>query len=167
MITIRNKPIKLQIWDTAGQESFRSITRSYYRGAAGALLVYDITRRETFTHLSTWLEDARQHASPNMTIMLIGNKCDLAHRRAVTTEEGAQFAKENGLIFLETSAKTSQNVEEAFINTAAKVYQKIEEGILDVSNESLGIKVGYGAGTGAAGSARNDSIASQRSSCCG
>nr|ADE77443.1 unknown [Picea sitchensis] len=187
MITIRNKPIKLQIWDTAGQESFRSITRSYYRGAAGALLVYDITRcqlafmymiktegsryhfiikqRETFTHLSTWLEDARQHASPNMTIMLIGNKCDLAHRRAVTTEEGAQFAKENGLIFLETSAKTSQNVEEAFINTAAKVYQKIEEGILDVSNESLGIKVGYGAGTGAAGSTRNDSIASQ-SSCC-
>lgn len=166
MITIRNKPIKLQIWDTAGQESFRSITRSYYRGAAGALLVYDITRRETFTHLSTWLEDARQHANPNMTIMLIGNKCDLAHRRAVTTEEGAQFAKENGLIFLETSAKTSQNVEEAFINTAAKVYQKIEEGILDVSNESLGIKVGYGAVTGAAGSARNDSIASQRSSCC-
>lgn len=166
MITIRNKPIKLQIWDTAGQESFRSITRSYYRGAAGALLVYDITRRETFTHLSTWLEDARQHANPNMTIMLIGNKCDLAHRRAVTTEEGAQFAKENGLIFLETSAKTSQNVEEAFINTAAKVYQKIEEGILDVSNESLGIKVGYGAGTGAAGSTRNDSVASQRSSCC-
>lgn len=166
MITIRNKPIKLQIWDTAGQESFRSITRSYYRGAAGALLVYDITRRETFTHLSTWLEDARQHANPNMTIMLIGNKSDLAHRRAVTTEEGAQFAKENGLIFLETSAKTSQNVEEAFINTAAKVYQKIEEGILDVSNESLGIKVGYGAVTGAAGSARNDSIASQRSSCC-
>lgn len=77
----------------AGQESFRSITRSYYRGAAGALLVYDITRRETFEHLASWLEDARQHANPNMTIMLIGNKADLAHRRAVTTEEGEQFAK--------------------------------------------------------------------------
>lgn len=69
-------------------------------------------RRETFNHLASWLEDARQHANSNMTIMLIGNKCDLAHRRAVSTEEGEQFAKENGLVFLETSAKTAQNVEE-------------------------------------------------------
>ena len=82
MITIDNKQIKLQIWDTAGQESFRSITRSYYRGAAGALLVYDITRRETFNHLTSWLDDARQHSNSNMTIMLIGNKSDLEHRRA-------------------------------------------------------------------------------------
>merc|ERR1712032_815588 len=74
---------KLQIWDTAGQESFRSITRSYYRGAAGALLVYDITRRETFNHLTSWLDDARTHSNSNMTIMLIGNKSDLEHRRAV------------------------------------------------------------------------------------
>ena len=74
MITIDGKQIKLQIWDTAGQEAFRSITRSYYRGAAGALLVYDITRRETFNHLTTWLEDARQHSNSNMVIMLIGNK---------------------------------------------------------------------------------------------
>jgi small GTP-binding protein len=93
MVNIDGKQVKLQIWDTAGQESFRSITRSYYRGAAGALLVYDITRRETFDHLASWLEDARQHANPNMTIMLIGNKADLAHRRAVSTEEGEQFAK--------------------------------------------------------------------------
>ncbi|PWA51579.1 GTP-binding protein yptV4 [Artemisia annua] len=135
MITIENKPIKLQIWDTAGQESFRSITRSYYRGAAGALLVYDITRRETFNHLASWLEDARQHANANMTIMLIGNKCDLAHRRAVSTEEGEQFAKEHGLIFMEASAKTAQNVEEAFINTAGTIYKKIQEGVFDVSNE--------------------------------
>ncbi|KAF5728516.1 ras-related protein RABB1c [Tripterygium wilfordii] len=135
MITIDNKPIKLQIWDTAGQESFRSITRSYYRGAAGALLVYDITRRETFNHLASWLEDARQHANANMTIMLIGNKCDLAHRRAVSTEEGEQFAKENGLIFMEASAKTAQNVEEAFIKTAATIYKKIQDGVFDVSNE--------------------------------
>jgi len=90
MITIDGKQIKLQIWDTAGQESFRSITRSYYRGAAGALLVYDITRRDTFNHLTSWLDDARQHANSNMTIMLIGNKCDLEQRRAVTFEEGQQ-----------------------------------------------------------------------------
>ena len=130
----------------AGQESFRSITRSYYRGAAGALLVYDITRRETFDHLASWLEDARQHANPNMTIMLIGNKADLAHRRAVSREEGEQFAKEHGLVFLETSAKTALNVEEAFVNTARAIYEKIQAGVFDVSNESHGIKVGYGAG---------------------
>jgi GTPase SAR1 family protein len=106
----------------AGQESFRSITRSYYRGAAGALLVYDITRRETFNHLTRWLEEARQNANGSMVIMLVGNKGDLDHRRQVTKEEGEKFAQENGLIFLETSAKTAANVEEAFINTATKIY---------------------------------------------
>ena len=150
MVSIDNKQIKLQIWDTAGQESFRSITRSYYRGAAGALLVYDITRRETFNHLASWLEDARQHANPNMTIMLIGNKSDITHRRAVSKEEGEAFAREHGLVFLETSAKTSDNVEEAFINTARHICEKIDGG-LDVSNETYGIKVGYGAGGGAGG----------------
>ncbi|KAK9152343.1 hypothetical protein Syun_010652 [Stephania yunnanensis] len=162
MITIDNKPIKLQIWDTAGQESFRSITRSYYRGAAGALLVYDITRRETFNHLASWLEDARQHANANMTIMLIGNKCDLAHRRAVSTEEGEQFAKENGLIFMEASAKTAQNVEEAFISTAATIYKKIQDGVFDVSNESYGIKVGYGGIPGTLGWKRWLNFSSRR-----
>ncbi|XP_022759837.1 ras-related protein RABB1c-like [Durio zibethinus] len=164
MITIENKPIKLQIWDTAGQESFRSITRSYYRGAAGALLVYDITRRETFNHLASWLEEARQHANANMTVMLIGNKCDLAHRRAVSTEEGERFAKEHGLIFMEASAKTFQNVEEAFISTAAKIYKKIQDGVIDISNESYGIKLGHE--THAASSVGRDGKASQTGVCC-
>jgi len=142
MISIDNKHIKLQIWDTAGQESFRSITRSYYRGAAGALLVYDITRRETYNHLTRWLEEARQNANENMSIMLIGNKSDLQHRRAVSQEEGESFAKQNNLIFLETSAKNAHNVEEAFVQTAAKIYQNIQNGVVDLSNEAHGIKVG-------------------------
>ncbi|XP_049637924.1 ras-related protein Rab-2A isoform X1 [Suncus etruscus] len=150
MITIDGKQIKLQIWDTAGQESFRSITRSYYRGAAGALLVYDITRRDTFNHLTTWLEDARQHSNSNMVIMLIGNKsiylvtepCDLESRREVKKEEGEAFAREHGLIFMETSAKTASNVEEAFINTAKEIYEKIQEGVFDINNEANGIKIG-------------------------
>lgn len=142
MITIDNKQIKLQIWDTAGQEAFRSITRSYYRGAAGALLVYDITRRETFNHLTTWLEDARQHSNSSMVIMLIGNKCDLDSRREVKKEEGEAFAREHGLIFMETSAKTAANVEEAFINTAREIYEKIQEGVFDINNEANGIKIG-------------------------
>ncbi|CAO3568389.1 unnamed protein product [Mortierella alpina] len=141
-VSVAGKQIKLQIWDTAGQESFRSITRSYYRGAAGALLVYDITRRDTFKHLTTWLEDARQHANANTTIMLIGNKSDLEAKRAVTYEEGEAFAKANGLFFMETSAKTSANVEEAFVETATNIYEKIQSGIFDIHNEAHGIKIG-------------------------
>merc|ERR1719350_1024279 len=110
MVQIDDRQIKLQIWDTAGQESFRSITRSYYRGAAGALLVYDITRRETFNHLTRWLEEARQNGNQNMTIMLIGNKCDLEHRRQVSTEEGEAFAQKHGLMLLETNATWSIDV---------------------------------------------------------
>lgn len=154
MITIDGKQIKLQIWDTAGQESFRSITRSYYRGAAGALLVYDITRRDTFNHLTTWLDDARQHSNSNMVIMLIGNKTDQESKRAVAKEEGEQFALDHGLIFMETSAKTSTNVEEAFIQTAKEIYEKIQQGIFDIKNESNGIKIGpqhVGAGSSGSG----------------
>ncbi|KAJ1917086.1 Ras- protein Rab-2A [Tieghemiomyces parasiticus] len=142
IVTVGQKRIKLQIWDTAGQESFRSITRSYYRGAAGALLVYDITRRETFDHLATWLEDARKYSNANISIMLIGNKCDLEAKRAVSREEGESFARENGLFFIETSAKTAAKVEDAFVNTAADIFEKIQTGVLDVTNESSGIKLG-------------------------
>ncbi len=143
MITIEKQLIKLQIWDTAGQESFRSITRSYYRGAAGALLVYDITRRDTFNHLTQWLKEARQNSShKDMVIMLIGNKSDLEHRRQVSKEEGKEFAQKNNLIFLETSAKTAANVNEAFCATARQIYKKIENGTYDTTNEAYGIKVG-------------------------
>ncbi|OIW06427.1 hypothetical protein TanjilG_05198 [Lupinus angustifolius] len=96
--------------------------------------------------------------------MLIGNKCDLSHRRAVSKEEGEQFAKENGLLFLEASARTAQNVEEAFIRTAAKILQNIQEGVFDVSNESFGIKVGYGRSQGQSG-ARDGAVAA-KGGCC-
>mmetsp|Transcript_65859 Transcript_65859/g.73721 ORF Transcript_65859/g.73721 Transcript_65859/m.73721 type:complete len:218 (+) Transcript_65859:201-854(+) len=165
-----DKLVKLQIWDTAGQESFRSITRSYYRGAAGALLVYDITRRDTFQHLNRWLEEARQHAQSNMVIMLIGNKNDLEHRRAVTTEEGKAFADANGLIFLETSAKTAYNVEAAFINTAETIHGKIVTGEIDVTNESHGIKVGMAGNAvgvgGLPGLNERQNSSSSRGGCC-
>ena len=141
-IQINEKNIKLQIWDTAGQESFKSITRSYYRGAAGALLVYDITRRDTFTHLTRWLEEVRQNGNPDMTIMLIGNKSDLDTRRQVSTEEGERFAKEHGLIFMETSAKTAYNVEESFLQTSTMIYDNIDKGVYDLSSDKSGIRVG-------------------------
>ncbi|VDN30769.1 unnamed protein product [Gongylonema pulchrum] len=106
IIEVSGQKIKLQIWDTAGQERFRAVTRSYYRGAAGALMVYDITRRSTYNHLSSWLTDARNLTHPNTVIFLIGNKSDLDGQRDVTYEEAKAFADENGLTFLECSAKT-------------------------------------------------------------
>jgi Ras-related protein Rab-2A len=132
--------------------------------------VYDITRRETFNHLTRWLEEARQNSNPNMVIMLIGNKSDLEHRRQVTREEGEKFAKEHSLIFLETSAKTAHNVEEAFIQTAAKIYEQICAG-MDITNEAHGIKVGLAAAGGATASSTvqvggRPAAAGDNSKCC-
>ena len=93
IIPVGGKTVKLQIWDTAGQERFRSVTRSYYRGAAGALLVYDITSRESFNALSNWLTDARTLASPSIVILLVGNKKDLEDEREVTFLEASRRVK--------------------------------------------------------------------------
>uniref|UniRef100_A0A6U4WSP9 Ras-related protein Rab-14 n=1 Tax=Hemiselmis andersenii TaxID=464988 RepID=A0A6U4WSP9_HEMAN len=136
---VNGKVIKLQIWDTAGQERFRAVTRSYYRGAAGAIMVYDITRRSSFNHLATWLTDARNHTNPSTVMMLIGNKLDLAKQREVSFEEAEAFSKENGIIYLEVSAKTGQNVEEAFLRTARKIYDNIQSGALDLNAAESGV----------------------------
>lgn len=106
IIELDDQKIKLQIWDTAGQERFRAVTRSYYRGAAGALLVYDITRKSTFNRIYTWLADARRLTCHNTVIFLIGNKADLEDQRDVSYEEAKKLADENGLMFLECSAKS-------------------------------------------------------------
>jgi len=130
-IDINGKSIKIQIWDTAGQEAFQAITRTYYKGAIGALLVYDITRRETFTHVTKWLDDVRTNSSKNVTVILIGNKKDLEDKRQVSYEEGEAFAKENGLMFLETSAKTAYNVVESFNLSAQCILNNIERTGID------------------------------------
>jgi len=133
------RKIKLQIWDTAGQERFRAVTRSYYRGACGCLLVYDVTDRESFASVSNWLKDAKSLASENITIILCGNKSDLTDERQVTTAEATSFAEENNMIFLETSAKTSKNVDRAFEMCTNAVIAKVDSGVIDVNKNGSGI----------------------------
>jgi len=130
-ISINGKSVKIQIWDTAGQEAFQAITRTYYKGAIGALLVYDITRKETFIHVTKWLEEVRNNSSKTITVILIGNKKDLEDKRQVSYEEGEAFAKENGLMFLETSAKTAYNVVESFNLSAQCILNNIEKNGVD------------------------------------
>jgi len=148
LITIpeEDKVVKLQCWDTAGTESFRSITRSYYRGAAGCLLVYDVTSRPSFAHARTWLADVRAHADPHLTCILVGNKSDLAQeRRQVPVDEGARWAEEEGLLFVEASAKSGANVEAAFESAARDILSKIRRGVFD-DERSPGVKLSKPAG---------------------
>lgn len=175
---IHSRDIRSPGWDTAGTESFRAITRSYYRGAAGCLLVYDVTNRKStyrlpvppqstadesagFMNARNWLADVREHADPNLTCILVANKVDLVEEasssssaaastslsssprkssirssaksraREVTTEEGELWAKEEGLLFVEASAKSGQNVERAFVDASRDILDKIRRGVFD------------------------------------
>ncbi|XP_057770484.1 ras-related protein RABA6b-like [Salvia miltiorrhiza] len=121
-IRVADKLIKAQIWDTAGQERFRAITSSYYRGAMGALLVYDITRRSTFESLRKWLKELREFGSREMVVVLVGNKSDLTHSREVSLEDGQTLAQLEDLSFMETSAKENSNVEDAFLQMINRIY---------------------------------------------
>ena len=113
-LEVNGKKVKLQIWDTAGQERFKNITASYYRGGNGVLVVYDITDRESFDNLNSWLIEIEKNANKNVYKLLIGNKSDLEDKRKVTYQEGKDFATSNGMQFMETSAKTASKVQEAF-----------------------------------------------------
>ncbi|KAJ0019995.1 hypothetical protein Pint_32663 [Pistacia integerrima] len=124
---VEGKTVKAQIWDTAGQERYRAITSAYYRGAVGALLVYDITKRQTFDNVQRWLRELRDHADSNIVIMMAGNKSDLNHLRAVPEEDGHSLAEKEGLSFLETSALESTNVEKAFQTILTEIYHIISK----------------------------------------
>ncbi|KAE9602852.1 hypothetical protein Lal_00049678 [Lupinus albus] len=126
-LLIDHKSVKAQIWDTAGQERYRAVTSAYYRGAAGAMLVYDITKRPTFDHIPRWLEELRNHADKNIVIILIGNKSDLEDQRDVPTEDAKEFAEKEGLFFLETSALQATNVESAFTTVLTEIYNIVNK----------------------------------------
>ncbi len=113
-LLMENKKIKLQIWDTAGEERFRTIISSYYKGAHGILLVYDITLKESFESLNDWLNEIKKNTSKNIVKVLIGNKIDLNDKRVISFDEAKEFADNNSMKYIETSAKTSTNVDQAF-----------------------------------------------------
>ena len=121
--TIDNNIVKAQIWDTAGQERYRSITSAYYKGAKGCLLVYDITRKPTFETIDKWISELKSTSESNITIILVGNKCDLENERKVTKEEGEEKAKFYNMAFIETSALNGTNLEKAFDELIKDVYK--------------------------------------------
>jgi len=141
-ILIKDELYRVQIWDTAGQENFRSITRAYYKNSVCALVVYDIAKRESFNNVSSWIEDCRNQSPKTIYMILVGNKSDLEENRQVTFEEGQELADKFGINFYETSAKTGKNVEEIFENSANEIANKIKQGYYDLENEACGIRTG-------------------------
>ena len=140
-VIIGDNTYRIQIWDTAGQENFRSITRSYYKNTACAIIVYEISNKKSFENISSWKKKKKNTAPKSILMVLVGNKCDLDNRE-VTEEEGREFAEKHGMLFFETSAKTGQNVEEVFKQSATLIAKKIKENYYDLENQSCGIKKG-------------------------
>lgn len=120
-VQIDETTVKFEIWDTAGQERYHSLAPMYYRGAQAAIVVYDISNKETFHKAQTWIKELQRQANPNIVIALAGNKLDLANKRAVSFEEAKAYADESSLLFMETSAKTAANVMDIFTSIAKKL----------------------------------------------
>ncbi|CAH1440388.1 unnamed protein product [Lactuca virosa] len=135
-LNVDSKVIKAQIWDTAGQERYRAITSAYYRGAVGALLVYDVTRYPTFENVERWLKELRDHTDPNIVVMLIGNKSDLRHLVAVQTDDAKSFAERESLYFMETSALDATNVETAFAEVLTQIYRIVSKKAMDAAQDT-------------------------------
>lgn len=141
---IDGKEIKAQIWDTAGQERFRAVTSAYYRGAVGALVVYDISRRQTFDNISRWLDELHTHSDMNVVTVIVGNKTDLMDAREVSTEEGAALAEAQNLYFVETSALDSTNVQVAFQTVVKEIYNILSRKVLSCQEQKLESKLTNG-----------------------
>jgi len=120
-VLLNDTTVKFEIWDTAGQERYHSLAPMYYRGAQAAIVVYDITSYDSFDRAKKWVKELQRQGNPNIVIALAGNKFDLAPKRKVEIEEAQSYADENGILFMETSAKTAANVNELFVAIAKKL----------------------------------------------
>jgi len=152
-LDIDGKTVKLQIWDTAGQERFRTITSSYYRGAHGIIVVYDVTDKVSFNNVKQWLGEIDRYACQSVNKLLVGNKADLVEKKVVDYNEAKEFADSLGISFLETSAKSAQNVEEAFLTMTRQIKERVSRshdgpskptGSVNISTNSKKIKEGKG-----------------------
>jgi len=150
-LDIDGKTVKLQIWDTAGQERFRTITSSYYRGAHGIIVVYDVTDKVSFNNVKQWLGEIDRYACQSVNKLLVGNKADLIEKKVVDYNESKEFADSLGISFLETSAKSAQNVEEAFLTMTRQIKERVTHdgpakptGSVNISTNSKKIKEGKG-----------------------
>jgi len=161
---VEGKIIKAQIWDTAGQERYRAITSAYYRGALGAVLVYDVSKPTTFENISRWLKELRDHADSNIRIMLVGNKTDLRHLRAVTRENAQNFAEAEGLSYIETSALEATNVEEAFQLILGDIYRAISK--KPVASDESGAGAAGGVKEGKTINVAAGEAAAEKKQCC-
>ena len=141
-IEINSRIYRIQIWDTAGQENFRSIARAYYKNSICACIVYDITNRNSFNSVQSWIDDCTKQTPKSILLLLIGNKNDLNDKREVQYEEGAEFAKKRNMIFLETSAKTGNNIDNIFERSVKQIDQNILDNKYDLDNENCGIRKG-------------------------
>ncbi len=142
-LMINDRMVKAQIWDTAGQEKFRAIIKNYYSNAHGFVIVYDVTRKESFHNLKYWLEVVKASASPEAKLLIIGNKSDLINEREVNSSHGEKFASENNGFFMETSAKSNIDncVEKAFSILIQNIYQRVEE--REARNTQEGVSTFY------------------------
>ena len=140
-VKIRNKTYKIQIWDTAGHENFKSITRGYYTNSACVLVVYDISNRDSFNNVNNWINECKNLSSKSILLVLVGNKSDLEERRQVNVEDGQELADKNGMLFYETSAKVGTNVNTVFYDSVDKIAKNIDEGYYDLKDVSCGIKI--------------------------
>ncbi|KAG0461216.1 hypothetical protein HPP92_021155 [Vanilla planifolia] len=161
-IHVDDKVVKAQIWDTAGQERYRAITSAYYRGAVGALLVYDVTRHVTFENVERWLKELRDHTDSSIVIMLVGNKADLRHLRAVPMENAKAFAERENTFFMETSALESMNVENAFTEVLSQIYRVVSRKALDPGDDPTTLPKGQTINVGT----RDDVSAVKKVGCC-
>ena len=165
-LEIEGKTVKAQIWDTAGQERYRAITSAYYRGAIGALLLYDISASLTFNSLQRWLQELRENADSNIVVMLVGNKCDLQELRAVGTDEGIGFSKSENLLFIETSARDATNVQEAFTTLITEIVHRLSK--IDIAkNDSNPSTLSTRTGQGVSISQPQNEDKQKKKGCCG
>ena len=139
-LDIDGKIFRIQVWDTAGQETFRSITRAYYKNSVCSFVVYDISNRTTFDNIKSWVDDCKKLRPKAVLMILVGNKTDLEDKREVSYEEGSIYAQKNGMLFFECSAKTGQNIDKIFNESTREIDKRIKDGFYDLSNENCIIK---------------------------